>query len=521
MREKETVKSKFESQTIAYYLILGLLMLGLGSSDALRGVFAPVFREHFALNTSQLSLIITVSYIGNFVFMLLGGRLSDHFGLRRAFCGSLCCWIGAEALYLLTDHYPALLVGVFFAMGTSTLLNMLMNVMSTRLFTVPGAAINILFFIQAIGTTLTQGGIGRLATSFFAWKLVSLVLLLIGVIALLAFARLSSEDTGLSYDRRIREEVIGEISREVGEETAGEISRKVSEEAAGEISREADEKAAGEISRKVSEEVAGEIRREVSEKTVGELSREVGEEAAEEINKRVSGETAGNIHKKERAETGEGIPQKAAGRASERKKPPYPEEKEAPYIMILHRPAFWLFILIFGTYFIGEHGVMNWMNIYCRDGLGMSARDAALIPSLFYGGMMLGRLLFAPVIAKLKIRKALLIFLGSGTGVYILSFVLGQRAFFLLFAAGLGLSVIYPTMTLCIQIYFHRELTTTATGAIMSAGTLFDIAFNAIFGLVIARVGYGMGMMILPLAMCLSLGTYLALLRWGEQVREL
>ena len=485
MREKETVKSKFESRTIAYYLILGLLMLGLGSSDALRGVFAPVFREHFALNTSQLSLIITVSYIGNFVFMLLGGRLSDHFGLRRAFCGSLCCWIGAEALYLLTDHYPALLVGVFFAMGTSTLLNMLMNVMSPRLFTVPGAAINILFFIQAIGTTLTQGGIGRLATSFFAWKLVSLGLLLIGAIALLAFARLSSGDAGLSYDRRIREEVVGEISREVGEETAGEISRKASEEAAEEISR------------KVSEEAAG------------------------EINKRISGETAGNIHKKDRAETGEGIPQKAAGRASERKKPPYPEEKEAPYIMILHRPAFWLFILIFGTYFIGEHGVMNWMNIYCRDGLGMSARDAALIPSLFYGGMMLGRLLFAPVIAKLKIRKALLIFLGSGTGVYILSFVLGQRAFFLLFAAGLGLSVIYPTMTLCIQIYFHRELTTTATGAIMSAGTLFDIAFNAIFGLVIARVGYGMGMMILPLAMCLSLGTYLALLRWGEQIREL
>ena len=509
MREKETVKSKFESRTIAYYLILGLLMLGLGSSDALRGVFAPVFREHFALNTSQLSLIITVSYIGNFVFMLLGGRLSDHFGLRRAFCGSLCCWIGAEALYLLTDHYPALLVGVFFAMGTSTLLNMLMNVMSPRLFTVPGAAINILFFIQAIGTTLTQGGIGRLATSFFAWKLVSLGLLLIGVIALLAFARLSSGDAGLSYDRRIREEAAGEISREVGEEAAGEISRKVSEETVGELSRE------------VGEEAAGEISWEVGEETAGEISREVSEEAAGEINKRVSGETAGNIHKKERAETGEGIPQKAAGRASERKKPPYPEEKEAPYIMILHRPAFWLFILIFGTYFIGEHGVMNWMNIYCRDGLGMSARDAALIPSLFYGGMMLGRLLFAPVIAKLKIRKALLIFLGSGTGVYILSFVLGQRAFFLLFAAGLGLSVIYPTMTLCIQIYFHRELTTTATGAIMSAGTLFDIAFNAIFGLVIARVGYGMGMMILPLAMCLSLGTYLALLRWGEQVREL
>lgn len=441
MEEKKAMRAKIENGARSYYVILGLLMLGLGCSDALRGVFAPVFREHFALDASQLSLIITVSYGGNFIFMLLGGRLSDRVGLRRAFLGALLCWTGAETVYLLTDHYLALLLGVFFAMGTSTLLNMLMNVMSPRLFAMPGAAINILFFIQAIGTTFTQGGIGRLATSFLAWKIVSLGLFLIGVVTLIAFARLSAGDASLQRESVGRGETSTETGKKDGKKTGGEIDKKI--------------------------------------------DRETGQKGK----KKMEGEVL--------------------------------IERESFYRILLRMPAFWIFIFIFGFYFIGEHGVMNWMNIYCRDGLGMSARAAALIPSLFYGGIMLGRLLFAPLITRLKIRKTLLIFLVFGTGVYLLAFILGQQAFFLLLAAGLGLSVIYPTMTLCIQLYFHRELTTTATGAIMSAGTLFDIGFNAIFGFVLVRVGYGMGMMILPLAMCLSLGTYLVLFRWGEQVREL
>ena len=57
----------------------GLLMLGLGSSDALRGIFAPVFQSRYQLNESQLSLMITVSYIGNLLFLSVGGKLLDTF----------------------------------------------------------------------------------------------------------------------------------------------------------------------------------------------------------------------------------------------------------------------------------------------------------------------------------------------------------------------------------------------------------------------------------------------------------
>lgn len=45
-----------------------VLMVGLGSSDSLRGIFSPVFSSHFALSATQLGLIVTVSYIGNLVF---------------------------------------------------------------------------------------------------------------------------------------------------------------------------------------------------------------------------------------------------------------------------------------------------------------------------------------------------------------------------------------------------------------------------------------------------------------------
>ena len=77
---------------IALYVVFAILMMALGSSDSLRGVFAPVFAEHFTLTASDLSLIITVSYIGNLVFMLLGTRIADSFGLRLVFIATMLLW---------------------------------------------------------------------------------------------------------------------------------------------------------------------------------------------------------------------------------------------------------------------------------------------------------------------------------------------------------------------------------------------------------------------------------------------
>ena len=40
-----------------------VLMVGLGSSDSLRGIFSPVFSSHFALSATQLGLILSLIHI--------------------------------------------------------------------------------------------------------------------------------------------------------------------------------------------------------------------------------------------------------------------------------------------------------------------------------------------------------------------------------------------------------------------------------------------------------------------------
>lgn len=390
--------------SLIFYLNFALLMLGLGCSDAVRGVFAPVFQSHFALNASQISLMMTVSYTGNLVFMLFGSRLADCLGVKRIFLSAIAVWVAALALYLATDSYRMVLIGVFFAMGTSTLMNMLMNLMSPSLFASPGMVINTLFFVQGIGTTVTQSVIGASVSQFSHWKLVNFTLAVIGILSFILFFTASLRDG------------------------------------------------------------------------------------------RIAGQPA---PKKEEDNGGQGLAQ------------------------IFKRPAFWFFFLIFGFYFVGEHGIMNWMNIYCLQALHMPAGQAAVFPALFFGGITAGRLLLAPAVGRLGVKRSLVVFLGIGCVLYGAALLAGGAAFYGLAAAGFCISIVYPTMTMCIQLFFPKEITATATGVIMSCGTLFDIAFNAGFGSLIDRIGYQAGMSLLPVSMAACFVIYLLFIRTVKQVRTL
>ena len=119
--------------TFAAFLIL---MVGLGANDAMRGIFSTIFSAHFQLSTAQLSQIVTVSYIGNLVFLAVGGFGVDILGRRKAMLLYTFLWSAAMLLFATTDSYLLLLVGMFFAMGTSTLLNTNMNLITTGMFAV-------------------------------------------------------------------------------------------------------------------------------------------------------------------------------------------------------------------------------------------------------------------------------------------------------------------------------------------------------------------------------------------------
>ena len=178
------------------YFTCALLMILLGTSDALRGIFSPLFLKEFGLSMSQISIIVSASYLGNLVCLLFGGVILDKVGSKKAMVGFIILLICSELLLLLGAKYAFLLLGFFFSLGLSTLLNTTMIFLS-REFSAknPLFYLNVLFFLQGIGTSLSQLVLTRFSSSLAVWNGVigTLAVLLIPVGFILLTSKFSSE----------------------------------------------------------------------------------------------------------------------------------------------------------------------------------------------------------------------------------------------------------------------------------------------------------------------------------------
>lgn len=365
------------------FLCFAVLMFGLGSSDSLRGIFAPVFQNRYALSDTQLSLIVTISYVGNLLFLSLGGKLLDTFGRKTVVLSVTAIWVLSMLLNVVSDSYICILISMFFALGASTLLNTTVNILTPVVFSgYAGLMVNIFFFIQGIGTSGSQFVLGRYGLSYPGFKGVSFLLLLIGAAAgfLLILIPLG------------------------------------------------------------------------------------GEKQPEHLQSK--GKT------------------------------------EAPVTQANPKPAvFILLCIMIGFYFIGEHGIMNWLFSYCIQAFQLPSGKASVYLSLFWGGMTAGRLIFAPVVQRQGTVKSIRIFGTVGTLLFCAGILIGENGILLLSISGLAISVLYPTMVLLIQQIYPAEVVATRTGAIISVATVADIVFNLFFGVITGAIGYRLSFMILPACM--------------------
>ena len=352
-----------------------VLMVGLGSNDSLRGIFSTIFQEHFSLTTTQLGLIVTASYIGNLVFLLVGGNLSTRFSKKRVLQVLILIWMAALALFAFTSNYTVLLIGMALALGSSTLLNTTMNLITPLLFaTAPGFFVNFLFFTQEIGTSGSQYILGSHADGFAFWQHTNLVLLILGAVAFVLL-----------------------------------------------------------------------------------LFCHVPEEAAAPAD----------------------APAQKGG---------YDWRIIVPYV------------LVFGFYFIAEHGVMNWMVAYGVDGLGLPQASAAKYLSVFFGGMMIGRLCLSPLVDKLGALKSLAAFGGVSCVLYLIGSLGGAVTMPVWAISGLSFSILYPTLVMSIRLYFPAQQVSGAAGTILSIASLADILFNVGFGKLVDMAGYAVSIRVLPLS---------------------
>lgn len=391
----QTSNKQTNRLTFAAFVVL---MVGLGSSDSLRGIFSTIFQQHFALSATQLGLIVTVSYIGNLVFLLVGGNLSARFAKKRVLQVLMLIWMAALALFALTDSYPVLLVAMALVMGSSTLLNTTMNLITPLLFTAaPGFFVNFLFFTQGIGTSGSQFFLGSMADGFPFWQYTNLGLLVLGAAA---FGML--------------------------------------------------------------------------------LFCPVPEEPA----------------------VAPGALPQAEGRLTDRLGVVVP------------------FVLVFGFYFIAEHGVMNWLVAYGTTGLEMTQAAASRYLSVFYGGVMLGRLVLSPLVDKLGVIRSMQLF-GVISGVLYVAGSLGGAALMPLWAAsGFFLSILYPTLVMSIRLYFPAQQVSGAAGTIISIASLADILFNVGFGRLVDLAGYRLSICVLPVSMVLFLITFLLFTRRCRPLKD-
>ena len=352
-----------------------VLMVGLGSNDSLRGIFSTIFQEHFSLTTTQLGLIVTASYIGNLVLLLVGGNLSTRFSKKRVLQVLILIWMAALALFAFTSNYTVLLIGMALALGSSTLLNTTMNLITPLLFaTAPGFFVNFLFFTQEIGTSGSQYILGSHADGFAFWQHTNLVLLILGAVAFVLL-----------------------------------------------------------------------------------LFCNVPEEAADPAD----------------------TPAQKGG---------YDWRIIVPYV------------LVFGFYFIAEHGVMNWMVAYGVDGLGLPQASAAKYLSVFFGGMMIGRLCLSPLVDKLGALKSLAVFGGVSCVLYLIGSLGGAVTMPVWAISGLSFSILYPTLVMSIRLYFPAQQVSGAAGTILSIASLADILFNVGFGKLVDMAGYAVSIRVLPLS---------------------
>ncbi|HIQ75557.1 MAG TPA: MFS transporter [Candidatus Cottocaccamicrobium excrementipullorum] len=392
-------------------LCFAVLMLGLGSNDSLRGIFAPVFQERYALSDSQLSLIVTISYVGNLLFLSLGGKLLDTFDRKKVTLWIMGIWMFALAINLFTDQYIFILISMFLALGASTLLNTTINILTPMVCAgYAGLMVNVFFFIQGLGTSGSQLLLGRYAFSYGGWKMINVVLFIIGVISVLLF---------------------------LGVKIPG------------------------------WKEIA-----EAQEKT---SSKDSAKKAA--VSASVS-----------------------------------PKTSPGPAM-------FWLLAAMLGCYFIGEHGIMNWFLSYCISAFSMDSQRASLCLSIFWGGMTIGRLVFAPAVQKLGTINSIRLFGGIGTLLFSAGIVLGASGIFLVGISGFAISILYPTIILFFQELYPASVAATRTGAIISVATIADILFNLLFGVLCGSLGYRTSFLILPVCMICFYIIYLSLSRKAASSR--
>ncbi len=171
------------------------------------------------------------------------------------------------------------------------------------------------------------------------------------------------------------------------------------------------------------------------------------------------------------------------------------EKNSAASDIPLDKPALVLITLALALYLIAEHGVTNYIMVYGTEYLNLDEGSIGSALALYSFGIMSGRLLLSPIVAKAGATRML--FMCLVVGAVSLFTVFGLSILPLLLLTGFAISIVYPTLVNLSTRFVPVSLTARATTMVVSIASLFDIAFNFIFGYALESFGYRIPMLTL------------------------
>ena len=186
-------------------------------------------------------------------------------------------------------------------------------------------------------------------------------------------------------------------------------------------------------------------------------------------------------------------------------------KKKTGYTIILKKPDFWFTVMIIALGVICEIGIVAWLVNFLEKSYSFSSEQAALRLTLFFVCFTLTRLIVGPIIDKVGLINALVIFTIFAGTMITAGVICGEKGVFLLVIAGIGVAPVFPTVMAVIAKLYRDEIdvamtaTMTIMGIIMVPANLLlggiinkaKLIFTDIHGEADVRKAYAVGFLFL------------------------
>jgi fucose permease len=192
---------------------------------------------------------------------------------------------------------------------------------------------------------------------------------------------------------------------------------------------------------------------------------------------------------------------------SDSENPKATQNPKASLWQFLTDPFVWLFGLLFGSAIASEVATSSWlMNYLSKENIDQKTGSQYLL--LFFGLFTFGRLIGGFWVKKIGEIKAVFFAMILSMSFLILGIQAKSEYKYLIAVSGLFFSVIFPTLVMVLNQFFHQHKA-HILGIVASTALMIYLCFNGVIGYVNDHFSHTIAFYLLPCSMMIALCCFL------------